>query len=125
MSEKHPTLVREDSPVYYAVDSSQYTILFYCFKNEKYRKAALTRISSSPNRLLTVLAYIHIEDTYMHLNTTLRKIPDIHSFIMKSSQCHSSELLSFSGRFTTFCIAKNRQQILLQTNIYLIRSFVF
>lgn len=90
MSEKHPTLVREDSPVYYAADCSQYTILFYCFKNKKkkkYREAALARISSSPNCLLTVSAYIHIEDTYMHLNTTLRKIPDIHAFIIKSPQC--------------------------------------
>lgn len=67
--------------------STQFSSIALKTNKKKYREAALARISSSPNYLLTVSAYIHIEDTYMHLNTTLRKIPDIHAFIIKSPQC--------------------------------------
>lgn len=57
------------------------------FKNEKYRKAALQRIASSPSCLLTVLAYMY-RDTYMYLNTTMKKMSSIYSLFIKSSGLH-------------------------------------
>lgn len=66
--------------------------------------------------------HTHRVDAYIHLNTTPRQA------FVPSPLNHlgfTLKLLTFSGRFTSLCFTKNRQQMLLQTNVYLIRSLVF
>lgn len=93
--------------------------------NEEYRNAALKEYH---NLLIVNWIGIHTQKGCIHTSShcTMSGICSLKT--INNHLGFSLKLLIFSGRFTSHCFTKNRQQMLqmlLQTNVYLIRSLVF